>query len=280
MPTYTTPYNLAKPLVNDASDQDLWGGELNDNMDIINDALVTGNYWLKRVVTGTDTATTADQNKMILGNATGGAYDQTLPDASTAGDGFAIVCLKTDASANAITVKAQGSDTVLGAASVTLTSQNQSYALVSDGVSNWNPFAFDTIPAASDTVAGKIEIATAAEVKTGTSTTLAVTPGRMSNFYGVAKGVVTFSGAGTISASKGDIVSVVRNSSGTYTVTVAGTYTTLYPAVTMSPNDASRTNGATVNAFMASVTTITVQAQKQASGPYDPTEITLVVFAE
>lgn len=39
MPTYTTPYNLAKPLVNDPTDQDLWGGELNSNMDIIASAL-------------------------------------------------------------------------------------------------------------------------------------------------------------------------------------------------------------------------------------------------
>lgn len=39
MPTYTTNYHLAKPLVNNATDQDLWGGELNDNMDIIDTAL-------------------------------------------------------------------------------------------------------------------------------------------------------------------------------------------------------------------------------------------------
>lgn len=39
MPTYTTHYNLAKPLVNSPVDEDLWGGELNDNMDIIDDEL-------------------------------------------------------------------------------------------------------------------------------------------------------------------------------------------------------------------------------------------------
>lgn len=39
MPTYTTPYNLAKPLVNDATDQDIWGNELNANMDTINDTM-------------------------------------------------------------------------------------------------------------------------------------------------------------------------------------------------------------------------------------------------
>lgn len=41
MPTYTSPYNLAMPLVNNATDQDLWGGELNNNMQIINDLFVT-----------------------------------------------------------------------------------------------------------------------------------------------------------------------------------------------------------------------------------------------
>jgi len=35
MPNYTPNYNLAQPLVNSAVDQDLWGGELNNNMSII-----------------------------------------------------------------------------------------------------------------------------------------------------------------------------------------------------------------------------------------------------
>lgn len=39
MPSYTTNYNLNKPLVNDPTDQDLWGGYLNDNMDTIDAAL-------------------------------------------------------------------------------------------------------------------------------------------------------------------------------------------------------------------------------------------------
>jgi len=39
MPTYTTNYGLAKPLVNSAVDQDLWGGELNTNMDTIDTTL-------------------------------------------------------------------------------------------------------------------------------------------------------------------------------------------------------------------------------------------------
>ena len=38
-PTYTTHYNLSKPLVNDPTDEDLWGGYLNDDMDTIDAAL-------------------------------------------------------------------------------------------------------------------------------------------------------------------------------------------------------------------------------------------------
>lgn len=39
MATFTTYYNLAKPAVNSPTDEDLWGDELNDNMDIIDQTL-------------------------------------------------------------------------------------------------------------------------------------------------------------------------------------------------------------------------------------------------
>jgi len=39
MPTFTTNYNLAKPLVNSAVDQDLWGTELNSDLDILDTTL-------------------------------------------------------------------------------------------------------------------------------------------------------------------------------------------------------------------------------------------------
>ena len=35
MPNTTTNYSLYKPLVNDATDEDLWGGYINDSMDLI-----------------------------------------------------------------------------------------------------------------------------------------------------------------------------------------------------------------------------------------------------
>jgi microcystin-dependent protein len=39
MPTLTTNYSLNKPLINNATDEDLWGGQLNDNMDTIDEEL-------------------------------------------------------------------------------------------------------------------------------------------------------------------------------------------------------------------------------------------------
>lgn len=41
MSSNTTYYNLVKPAVNDPTDQDLWGGMLNSDLDIIDDALNT-----------------------------------------------------------------------------------------------------------------------------------------------------------------------------------------------------------------------------------------------
>lgn len=41
MPNYTPNYNLAKPLVNDPVDEDLWGGYLNADMDTIDTQMKT-----------------------------------------------------------------------------------------------------------------------------------------------------------------------------------------------------------------------------------------------
>lgn len=64
MPTVTTNYSLNKPLVNNATDQDLWGGYLNTNMDTIDTTMkanadsvtsLTAVVALKAVLAGTQT---------------------------------------------------------------------------------------------------------------------------------------------------------------------------------------------------------------------------------
>jgi microcystin-dependent protein len=42
MPTTTTHYGLLKPLVNNPTDQDLWGGYLNENMDTLDTVIYDG----------------------------------------------------------------------------------------------------------------------------------------------------------------------------------------------------------------------------------------------
>jgi len=42
MPTFTTHYNFNKPLVNNATDADLWGGQLNTNFDSLDSLLFGG----------------------------------------------------------------------------------------------------------------------------------------------------------------------------------------------------------------------------------------------
>jgi len=86
--------------------------------------------------TTTYTVGVVDHGKTILADATGGAFTITLPAASDAGDGFEITIIKTDASANAVTVDGDGSETINGAANHALSLRWQSATLRCDG-SNW-----------------------------------------------------------------------------------------------------------------------------------------------
>ncbi len=140
MPTLTSNYSLYKPLVNNATDQDLWGGYLNDDMDDIDGLLRAG------ITIATEASQTAAFNidasinvKLLYPcDATGGGFSGTLPSASTAGNGATVFIKKTDASANIVTVTRDGSDTIDGATSVTLDNQYDIIGLASDGVSSWS----------------------------------------------------------------------------------------------------------------------------------------------
>ena len=258
MPNLTTNYSFYQPLVNDATDQDLWGGYLNSNWGSIDTLLNTATNSETSAQTTAYTITTSDRNKVITGDASGGAFTVTLPPAATAGDGFKVTVKKIDSSTNAVTIDGDASETIDGQATYALSAQYDSVTILSDG-SNWLTIGVAAVPDASDTTKGLIEIATSAEVTAASSTTLAVTPGRMADHFGVAKAIVTFSSSGAISSQQGDIDSVSKGSTGTYTVTLGTTYSNIYAAVSMSPNDPSRTNAYTVNAFQASGTTVTVQ---------------------
>jgi hypothetical protein len=80
-----------------------------------------------------------------------------------------------------------------------------------------------TTPAASDTVAGKIEIAVQSEMETGTSTTLAVVPGRQQFHPGHPKywqRSTVSGGTPTLSVSY-NVTSITDTALGRLTVTIA-----------------------------------------------------------
>lgn len=117
MPTFTPNYNLPKPNVNSADDEDLWGGQLNDGLDIIDNTmkanadaaaaagqLPVGSLYFNatdntnpgtllgygtwasfgagRVLIGVGTGTDANAEDMTFAQGdTGGEYEHTLTEA-------------------------------------------------------------------------------------------------------------------------------------------------------------------------------------------------------
>lgn len=74
---------------------------------------------------------------VIYVNATGGAFNVTLPDATLAiHNGRTYVIKKKDASANNVTLVTTSAQTIDGAANLSITGQNTSYTLCNDGA-NW-----------------------------------------------------------------------------------------------------------------------------------------------
>lgn len=142
MSTLTTNYSWIKPSVNDPTDQDLWGGYLNSNLD-------AQDTTLKTVSDQADLASPAvnsqsanynvldtDQNKTIIVNATSGNLTITLLASATAGSGFEVTIKKTDSTTNTITIDGNGVETIDGAATQILAFQYNSMTLISDGT-NW-----------------------------------------------------------------------------------------------------------------------------------------------
>lgn len=79
----------------------------------------------------------------------------------------------------------------------------------------------DIVAAASDSAAGKIEIAIQSEMETGTDTTRAVTPGRQHFHPSAAKFWVRANGSGGIVGTAYNVASLVDDGPGLVTVTIA-----------------------------------------------------------
>lgn len=82
-------------------------------------------------------AYTASHNDLVLVDASGAGVTITLPTVSALMKGMQVGIKKTDSSANVVTVATPGSETIDGANTLSLTTQYESYILISDG-SNWH----------------------------------------------------------------------------------------------------------------------------------------------
>lgn len=139
MVTQTTNYSFGKPDVNNPNDQDIWGGELNANLDSQDTLFLTAITYPNGAAKTTGfTATVNKSSKNLYPcDATAGAFAATLPAASAAGIGSEVSFKKTDATANAITVTAAGADTIDTAATAMLSHQNDILRLISNGSNKW-----------------------------------------------------------------------------------------------------------------------------------------------
>lgn len=138
MPTPTTHYGFEKPLINDPTDQDVWGGYLNADLDQI-DALLFGLAPNTEAIVFSQspyTISSTDKGSWLLVDTTLGNVVITLESSATAGAGFGLGVKKTDSSNNTVTITAQSGEFIDGAASLVLTQQYQAARLINNA-STW-----------------------------------------------------------------------------------------------------------------------------------------------
>jgi len=157
MATTTANFGFSLPAVNSSTDQDLWGGELNTNIDSIDDILLTCLNWTVSAQTTTITVTAPTAGSETTGSArvlytcdgTVAAFAANLPTAASSTNEV-VAFKKTDSTAHAITITPNGADKIDGAATLALSSQYQYAIIVSDGT-NWQIISTNTGAAAGVT---------------------------------------------------------------------------------------------------------------------------------
>ncbi len=247
MSTTTTNYGFTLPAVNDAADADLWGTELNANWSSLDTLLKTAGDNIHASASGTTTTDSTYRNKLVLCDASGGAFTINLQAAATAGDGFSMSFKKTDSSGNAVTIDPSGSESIEGVGSYDLNSQSDVIDIACDGTQWWiiaDKTTATGVADASTSVKGILKLATNAMTKTGTDTATAVTPASLASLSGVVKAWVNFNGVLGISIKASNNVSgIVRNSIGNYTVTFTTAFADAFYAAIVTTNKDGVNNG-------------------------------------
>lgn len=229
MPTFTTHYDLAKPLVNNATDQDLWGGYLNDDMDSIDSLIYTATNYITSAKSADYSVLPADSNTFFLYDTGTGAKTLTLPALSSITDGFTVAIKKCTADANVVNIVTADAVTIDDVLTYSLNAQESSILVTaSTALSNWK--IISGTPSFNNVALTGTPTAPTAAI--GTNTTQIATTAFVQAAVPVAKNIpkawVNFNGTtGAIRASGGavGVASVTRNSAGNYTINFASTMT-------------------------------------------------------
>lgn len=152
----------------------------------------------------------ADHSKAFVATS---SFTQTLTAAATLGDGwFAFYRVNSGVT---ITIDPNSSENIDGATTKTII--GPAAGVIFCNGSSFFTYGFDQ-PAASDTVAGKIELADKSEMEAGSDTTRAVTPGRQHFHPSAAKAWGGFTGSGVVTLGGSyNISSVTDVGTGQYT---------------------------------------------------------------
>lgn len=201
MPTQTTNFGLDKPLVDNAADEDLFGDQINADLDDIDSLVLSAlnSVPSSKTVSFSVTAPTSgsasvgDSNKLFLCDATAGGINVSLPTAVSSGQGFVIHFKKTDVSVNAVVITPDGTEIIDGNASYSLPSQYDWVSIVSDGVSSWNvtsktPPQISSESIANNTVFGNISGSSTSPYAIGVSDLL-------DSVFGTTQGGILYRGA-------------------------------------------------------------------------------------
>lgn len=168
MVTYTPNYGFALPGVNDPTDQDLWGGYLNDNFEEL-DTLLEGISIVPvpASITGDYTLTTDDNEKFFLIDTTGGNITFTVPNATSFPNGFVFGVKKISAS-NSLNF----SGTIDGNSNPSVDEENKAFVIIGNGTSWYGKGDFSpstVLPVAETIVQKKIIQSTTTATLSSTS---------------------------------------------------------------------------------------------------------------
>lgn len=195
-----------------------------------------------RAVTGGDSAAATDHWKTIQVNTA--SVTITLADAATMAAGYT-VSVANQSSGNITVGLASAGDTIDGVTGTTNTIAAKECRTYLVNATSRGYLTHSAAPvSASDTVAGKIQIAVQADMETATSTTLAVTPGRQQYHPSAAKcwGQVDVSGGTPSLTVNYNITSITDTATGKLAVTIATDFSSANYVVTSTPQKSGAGN--------------------------------------